>query len=86
MDAAETWRTPTPNISARETAAVQAIQGRDRCRPWSDDAGDRHSEDGQRKATSSAWEMDSLDRVLDDLGIYEGFCVHCYGKSGLRHH
>ena len=29
-----------------------------------------------------SWEMDSLDRVLDDLGIYPGFCVHCYGKSG----
>lgn len=29
-----------------------------------------------------SWEPDSLDRVLDDLGIYPGFCVHCYGKSG----
>ena len=28
------------------------------------------------------WEVDSLDRVLDDLGIYEGVCVHCYGKTG----
>ena len=29
-----------------------------------------------------SWEVDSLDRVLDDLGIYEGVCVHCYGKTG----
>ena len=29
-----------------------------------------------------SWEPDRLDRVLDDLGIYPGFCVHCYGKSG----
>ena len=29
-----------------------------------------------------SWEMDSLDRVLDDLGIYPGMCVYCYGKSG----
>ena len=28
------------------------------------------------------WEVDSLDRILDDLGIYEGMCVHCYGKTG----
>ena len=28
------------------------------------------------------WEVDSLDRVLDGLGIYEGVCVHCYGKTG----
>ena len=28
--------------------------------------------------------MDSLDRVLDDLGIYPGFCVHCYRKSGYE--
>ena len=27
------------------------------------------------------WGVDSLDRVLDDLGIYEGVCVHCYGKD-----
>ena len=29
------------------------------------------------------WEVDSLDRVLDGLGIYEGVCVHCYGKTGF---
>ena len=28
-----------------------------------------------------SWEVDSLDRILDELGIYEGFCVSCYGKS-----
>ena len=27
------------------------------------------------------WEVDSLDRILDDLGIYEGVCTSCYGKS-----
>ena len=27
------------------------------------------------------WEVDSLDRILDDLGIYEGLCTSCYGKS-----
>ena len=27
------------------------------------------------------WGVDSLDRVLDDLGIYEGVCVSCYGKD-----
>ena len=30
----------------------------------------------------ASWEVDSLDRVLDDLGIYPGMCIHCYGKSG----
>ena len=29
-----------------------------------------------------SWGVDSLDRVLDGLGIYEGMCVHCYGKTG----
>ena len=29
-----------------------------------------------------SWEVDSLDRILDELGIYEGFCVSCYGKGG----
>ena len=28
-----------------------------------------------------SWEPDRLDRVLDDLGIYTGQCIHCYGKS-----
>ena len=28
------------------------------------------------------WEVDSLDRVLDDFGIYTGQCIHSYGKSG----
>ena len=27
------------------------------------------------------WEVDSLDRILDDLGIYEGVCTSCYGKN-----
>ena len=27
------------------------------------------------------WEVDSLDRILDDLGIYEGLCFPCYGNS-----
>ena len=27
------------------------------------------------------WEVDSLDRILDELGIYEGVCTSCYGKS-----
>ena len=27
------------------------------------------------------WGVDSLDRILDDLGIYEGVCVSCYGKD-----
>ena len=27
------------------------------------------------------WGVDSLDRVLDGLGIYEGLCVSCYGKD-----
>ena len=29
-----------------------------------------------------SWEVDSLDRILEDVGIYEGVCVHCYGKTG----
>ena len=29
-----------------------------------------------------SWGIDSLDRILDDIGIYEGMCVHCYGKTG----
>ena len=28
-----------------------------------------------------SWEMDSLDRTLDELGIYEGVCTSCYGKD-----
>ncbi len=31
-----------------------------------------------------SWGVDSLDRVLDDLGIYPGMCVYCYGKSGYE--
>ena len=27
------------------------------------------------------WGVDSLDRILDDLGIHEGVCVSCYGKD-----
>ena len=34
--------------------------------------------DGKQVIT---WGVDSLDRVLDDLGIYEGVCVSCYGKD-----
>ena len=30
------------------------------------------------------WEVDSLDRVLDGLGIYEGWCVSCYGKRNYN--
>ena len=29
-----------------------------------------------------SWEVDSLDRVLDDLTIHPDLCVHCYGKTG----
>ena len=28
-----------------------------------------------------SWDVDSLDRILDELGIYEGVCVSCYGKD-----
>ena len=28
-----------------------------------------------------SWDVDSLDRILDELGIYEGACVSCYGKD-----
>ena len=28
-----------------------------------------------------SWEVDSLDRILDELGIYEGVCVSCYGRA-----
>ena len=28
-----------------------------------------------------SWELDGLDRILDDLGIYEGVCVSCYGRN-----
>ena len=41
--------------------------------------------DIQKKANGKHvidWGVDSLDRVLDGLGIYEGVCVHCYGKTG----
>ena len=27
-----------------------------------------------------AWSVDSLDRVLDELGIYRGTCISCYGR------
>ena len=27
------------------------------------------------------WEVDSLDRILDELGVYEGVCTSCYGKN-----
>lgn len=41
--------------------------------------------DIQRKSNGHhvvSWNVDSLDRVLDGLGIYPGLCVHCYGKTG----
>ena len=28
-----------------------------------------------------SWEVDSLDRILDELGVYEGICTSCYGKD-----
>ena len=28
-----------------------------------------------------SWELDGLDRILDELGVYEGVCTSCYGKS-----
>ena len=28
-----------------------------------------------------SWEVDSLDRILDELGVYEGVCTSCYGKA-----
>ena len=28
-----------------------------------------------------SWEVDSLDRILDELAIYEGVCISCYGKN-----
>ena len=27
------------------------------------------------------WEVDSLDRILDELEVYEGLCTSCYGKN-----
>ena len=39
--------------------------------------------DIQKKSNSKhliTWELDSLDRVLDGLSIYEGMCTSCYGK------
>ena len=38
----------------------------------------RKKSDGKHIIT---WGVDSLDRVLDGLGIYEGVCVSCYGKD-----
>ena len=31
-----------------------------------------------------SWEADSLNRILDGLGIYEGVCTSCYGKNDYR--
>ena len=28
-----------------------------------------------------SWDVDSLDRILDELAIYEGVCISCYGKN-----
>ena len=30
------------------------------------------------------WDVDSLDRILDELGIYEGVCISCYGKDNYN--
>ncbi len=38
----------------------------------------QNESDGKHVVT---WGVDSLDRILDDLGIYEGGCVHCYEKD-----
>ena len=40
--------------------------------------------DVQKKADGKhliSWEVDGLDLILDELGIYEGLCTSCYGKS-----
>ena len=40
--------------------------------------------DVQKKPDSKhviSWEVDSLDRILDELGIYEGLCTSCYGRN-----
>ena len=29
-----------------------------------------------------SWERDSLDKIMDDLGVYEDMCVRCYDKDG----
>ena len=29
-----------------------------------------------------SWSKDGLDLILDDLELYPGMCVHCYGKAG----
>ena len=68
---ASKWR-PDNWPSAVKTASVQAI-------PLLMLEIDIQKEsDGKHVVT---WEVDSLDRILDDLGIYEGVCVHCYGKD-----
>ena len=28
-----------------------------------------------------SWGVDGLDRILDELGVYEGVCTSCYGKD-----
>ena len=43
--------------------------------------------DIQKKADGKhviSWPLDSLDRVLDDFGVYEGKCATCYGKDDYR--
>ena len=40
--------------------------------------------DIQKKADGRhviSWELDGLDLIVDELGIYEGVCTSCYGKS-----
>ena len=28
-----------------------------------------------------SWDVDGLDRILDELGVYEGLCTSCYGRN-----
>ena len=40
--------------------------------------------DIQKKADGKhviSWEVDGLDLILDELGIYEGVCTSCYGRD-----
>ena len=40
--------------------------------------------DIQKKPDSKhviSWEVDTLDRILDELGVYEGLCTSCYGRN-----
>ena len=40
--------------------------------------------DIQKKADGKhviSWELDGLDLILDELGVYEGVCTSCYGRN-----